>query len=85
MNAIAYLGSLLDGEPAPEPLKPAIPAILKRFEPRVCTKLAYSKKGAQTARNQRLRSHHKRPDLLRVYCCTYCGKWHLTSKELQND
>ena len=39
-------------------------------------KPAYSKKGAQTARNGRMKHDHKK---LRIYACDECDGWHLTS------
>lgn len=44
----------------------------------MCGKKPYTKREAQTARNQRLRSHHNRPKLLRIYPCPECNAWHLT-------
>ena len=44
-------------------------------------KPAYSKRGALTARNARMRRNpfsRKRPACLRVYACPTCCGWHLT-------
>lgn len=50
---------------------------------RTCGKRGYRKVEAQTALNARPRSHHNRPDELRIYKCPICrgGQWHITSKE----
>lgn len=44
-------------------------------------KPCYTKKEALSAKNHRLRSHHKAPDYLRVYYCKRCNLFHLTSKQ----
>lgn len=41
----------------------------------------YDKKGAQTAKNKRMKQDHVK---LRIYHCTYCNGWHLTSKGTWN-
>jgi hypothetical protein len=45
-------------------------------------KQCYDKRGAESARNRRLRGRNA-PDYLRIYHCPRCNCWHLTSKETQ--
>lgn len=40
-------------------------------------KIKYDKKGAITAKNNRMKEDHT---ALRVYPCDYCNGWHLTSQ-----
>lgn len=40
-------------------------------------KVAYDKKGAQSAKNLRYKQDHVQ---LRIYSCPKCNMWHLTSK-----
>jgi len=42
-------------------------------------KTCFDKRGAITARNARLKESHEK---LRVYSCSFCGFWHLTSQDL---
>jgi len=50
-----------------------------------CDKIGYSKRAAETVRNQRRHRRHGggrrgRAKVLRIYECPACGQWHLTSK-----
>jgi len=53
----------------------------KRKELEYCNdKPCYDKKGAQSAKNFRMRSAHT---ILRIYNCPDCNLWHLTSKDVR--
>ncbi len=45
----------------------------------ICTKKPYSKARAYDLKRRRERENHSL--VLRVYFCTHCGHWHLTSRE----
>ena len=58
---------------APLPRLSSLPFLL-------CTKTQYTKREAETVRNRRLQGKN-RPQVLRIYQCNRCNRWHLTHQE----